>query len=196
MDRSVTSNLTGSIARRWDGSPAAPGELPVEVEVRWSALGATVLVAAPYFGDVAPVGPAGQTWQLWEHEVVEVFLLGPDERYTEIELGPHGHWLVLELHGVRRVTSRVGGLTAHCQLAGDRWSGSIDVPWSALPDPIEAWNAYAIHGAAGGRHHRALFAVPGAQADFHRLGCFQRLAGPVLASQVRSGQACPIDSGD
>jgi len=35
--------------------------------------------------------------------VVEAFFLGTDDRYLEVEVGPHGHYLVLQLHGSRNL---------------------------------------------------------------------------------------------
>ncbi len=165
--------LAGVVAASWDGRPA-PRHEHVRVRVGWSEAGARVEIDAPYHGDPAPLASAdaGPTWGLWDHEVAEVFLLGPDQRYTEIELGPHGHWLVLELAGVRQVTQRVSGLAAQCAIHGDRWTGLLEVPWHHLPTRLERWNAYAIHGVGSARRYLALSPVPGEAPDFHRLECF------------------------
>jgi hypothetical protein len=39
----------------------------------------------------------GNSWDLCNHDVVELFLLGKDERYLQPEIGPYGHYLVLQL---------------------------------------------------------------------------------------------------
>ena len=60
-----------------------------------------VRVSAPYYGDPEPPNtPIGPAETLWEHEVVELFIYGPDDQYTEIELSPSGHHLVLQLNGI------------------------------------------------------------------------------------------------
>lgn len=173
--------LVGTIARRWDGTPAPPTD-HAQVHVEATSSGLAIHVEAPRYGDPPPDGPPGATWALWEHEVVEVFLLGEGERYTEIEIGPAGHWLVLELQGVRAIVRQVEGLKAACRDEGPRWKGSIVIPWSHLPDPVVAWNAYAIHGLGEDREHSALFPVPGDGPDFHRLDCFARLDVPLSSS--------------
>ena len=41
---------------------------------------------------------------LWDYEVVEAFFLcSKTEQYLEIELGPHGHHLVLLLNGRKNI---------------------------------------------------------------------------------------------
>jgi len=90
------------ICRRWNGTPIGPAD---HIDVAWTDQGAIIelRVTAPFYGDPpAPSAPIGPTDRLWEHEVVEVFIAGPDGRYTEIELAPSGHHLVLQLDGVRQ----------------------------------------------------------------------------------------------
>ena len=68
-----------AIDRTWDGQHIGDDEA---VELRLSQRGDTlrVEVDAPFHGDPPPPGPPGPTWALWEHEVVELFLLGADGR--------------------------------------------------------------------------------------------------------------------
>ena len=154
----------------WDGSP---GRVDERVSLRIE-LGTHLVidVDAPWHGDPPPDGPAGRFWALWEHEVVELFLVGPDERYTEIELGPHGHHLGLQLDGVRNAVNTdvpIGWVVEH---QGERWKGRASVSREWLPDPIAAFNAYAIHGVGDRRRYLAHAPVPGDQPDFHRLEHF------------------------
>ncbi len=58
-----------------------------------------VKITAPYFGNPAPSGPKGAFMKLWEFEVVEAFFLGDEDRYLELEFGPHGHHQILILKG-------------------------------------------------------------------------------------------------
>ncbi|MFT4980019.1 MAG: hypothetical protein ACI8S6_005931, partial [Myxococcota bacterium] len=107
------------VAHTWDGEP-----LPQPAATLHLSAELTLTVSAPLHNDPPPRAPVGPCWGLWEHEVVELFLLGDDERYLEVELGPHGHHLVLQLHGVRAVTARERPLDYTARIDGARWSGT------------------------------------------------------------------------
>ena len=127
---------------------------------------------APYFGDPPPPMAAGPAPGLWEYEVIELFIAGPADEYLEVELGPHGHYLVLSLRGVRKAWRSALPLTYAAQIAEGRYRGRAQVPMSYLPPgPVRA-NAYTIHGQGGARRYAAHAPVAGAQPDFHRLECF------------------------
>jgi hypothetical protein len=145
-------------------------EVRARVEGAWLA----VEVEAPFHGDPPPTAPPGATDRLWEHEVVELFLVGADERYLEVELGPHGHHLVLRLRGRRRVEEQGLAIEFAARRSGMRWSGRALVPAAWLPPGLARCNAYAIHGLGAERRHLAAFPVPGPEPDFHRLECFGR----------------------
>jgi hypothetical protein len=93
------------IARHWDGEPAAPSEC-AELALSRTEDTLIVRVDAPFHDDPAPPGSPGPTDLLWDYEVVELFLLAQPDHYLEIELGPHGHHLVLELRGRRQPVRR------------------------------------------------------------------------------------------
>jgi hypothetical protein len=159
-------------AATWDGEAAAAGEL-AEVTLVAMPSGVRIEVDAPFHGDPPPPCAPGSCDGLWEREVVEVFVAGPGERYLEVELGPHGHYLVLQLEGIRR---RVGppivlARAVETALGGGRWRGAAVVPRELLPPTPHRANAYAIHGAAP-RRYLACVPVPGAAPDFHRLDRF------------------------
>ena len=135
--------------------------------------GLTMRIDAPYHGDPAPAGPAGPTPALWNHEVVELFVLGPDDRYTEVELGPSGHHLVLTLDGYRNTTADRLPLVFESRIMGDRWQGEAHLAAEHLPPRPWRLNAYAIHGTQTDRRHLAAWPVPGPAPDFHRLAFFQ-----------------------
>jgi hypothetical protein len=165
------------IASSWDGKPLTAAET-AEVTCFIENDELTVLVEAPYFGDPPPPGKPGSTDQLWEHEVVELFLLGSQERYLEIELGPHGHYLVLQLHGQRNVTTKGLPIRYETEILGKRWRGAAMVPIAYLPPQLYRANGYAIHGDSERRRYSAAFLVPGPAPDFHRLENFGRIGWP------------------
>lgn len=160
----------------WDGAALGAWEC-ASLELELGADPFEVRVDAPYHGDPPPPEPAGSRHGLWEFEVVELFLLGAGERYLELELGPHGHYLVLELDGVRRPQRQGIPIEYRCAIEGARWVGRALLPAELLPPGLRAWNAYAIHGQGAARRYLAAHPVPGAAPDFHRLACFGPLQG-------------------
>jgi hypothetical protein len=159
------------IRRDWRGEPV-PDTEHCALHASMNEARLVVQVRAPFHGDPPPAGPAGRFARLWEHEVVELFLLGEGERYTEVELGPHGHYLALALDGARRVVDDRIEVELETRIEGRLWSARAELPRAHLPHPITRANAYAIHGAGRGRRHLAAHPVPGETPDFHRLACF------------------------
>jgi hypothetical protein len=175
------------VDRTWNGEPARPGEAAV-VRLTVAADGLRVAVEAPFHGDPPPPGPAGPCPGLWEHEVVEVFLVsasaGPEPEYTEVELSPHGHHLVLRLLGVRRPVATGLPLAFTVRRAEGRWHGEAELPSAYLPPGPLRGNAYAIHGEGPARRYLAHAPTGGDRPDFHRLEAFVSLALP----GVRAGK--------
>lgn len=165
-------------AATWDGEAAAGGEIAT-ITLAGERAGLRVEFEAPFHGDPPPNAAPGSCDGLWEHEVVELFVAGPGERYLELELGPHGHFLVLQLDGVRRRAGPPVDLDHGVEAAieGGRWRGVAVVPWDLLPAGPHRVNAYAIHGAAP-RRYLAHASVPGPVPDFHRLERFVPVALP------------------
>lgn len=159
------------VGRAWDGA-LLPPEARTTVRLSWEGDALRLDLDAPYAGDPPPPGPPGPTDRLWEHEVVELFVLGEGERYTEIEVGPHGHHLVLQLDGVRRPVASGLPLELVCRIDGARWTATARLARALLPPGPRRCNAYRIAGPAGARRHEAMVAVPGEAADFHRLDRF------------------------
>jgi len=151
----------------WDGQPAEPGEV---AEVRLD--GRRLSIRAPFHGDPAPDGPPGSLWKLWEHEVVELFLLGQGDHYLELELGPHGHYLVLRLEGRRNVVEHSLPWQVRFDRAAGQWSAEAEIPHAWLPrGPLRA-NAFAIHG----ERYLVATPLPGRAPDFHRIELFRPLS--------------------
>lgn len=159
------------IGDTWDGAPIGPEEA-VDLEIHPEPDALVLKIDAPCHGDPPPTAPPGPTWALWEHEVVELFVLGPDDTYTEIELGPHGHHLVLQLQGRRQIVARELPIQWTTALQGSRWRGEARLPRSLLPPGPHRWNATAIHGQGETRRYLAAFPMPGPAPDFHRLDAF------------------------
>lgn len=167
------------IDKAWDGAPAATVEA-VSLRLSREADALIARIDAPFWGDPAPEAPVGPTWQLWEHEVVELFLLGDGARYLELELGPHGHHLALRLHGVRNIVARDLPVQVSARIAGDRWEGLVQVPCSLLPEGTLRLNATAIHGAGEARRYLSWRPLPGPRPDFHQLAAFAPLDPALL----------------
>jgi hypothetical protein len=175
------------IAETWDGKTIAEDEVAV-VALAVDGDELVVRVDAPFHGDPPPDREAGPCWGLWEHEAVELFVLGPDAcgrppSYAEIELGPHGHHLVLQLVGVRNIVARELPIRFDAAIAGGRWVGVARIPLALLPvgapppgRPLHeaGWtmNATAVHGV-GERRYLTWAPLGGPKPDFHQLACFR-----------------------
>jgi len=171
----MSGALSLPIERLWDGTPGRDDER-VHVIVRRMANGDLSLsIDAPLHGDPPPEAPPGPTWELWNHEVVELFLLGDGQAYTEIEVGPHGHHLVLTLQGHRHIVDRLLPLDVSVERVGDRWTAEARIARSLVPAGRLRGNAYAIHGAGEARRYLAWSPVPGDGPDFHRIELFPPL---------------------
>jgi hypothetical protein len=165
-----------AIAHTWRGEAIPPVEqATLELEDDGDLV---VRVNAPWHGDPPPEGPPGPTPGLWDFEVVELFVLGPLERYLELEFGPRGHHLVLRLGG-RRQPVEVGlELEYSVERTGDRWTGVARVPRSYLPEGPHRINAYAIHGVGEARRYLCWKPTLGDAPDFHRLEVFEEVELP------------------
>ncbi len=172
------STATLTIEHDWNGVPLETPAATVKLTAEPRAL--RIEVDARYHGDLPPDTPPGTTDGLWQFEVVEVFLAGApgadgSVAYTEIELGPHGHYLVLRLDGVRQVIASGLTIAFDARIESGRWHGVAIVPWSLLPPGSLHGNAYAIHGTGAARRYRAAFPVPGTVPDFHQPSRFRPL---------------------
>jgi hypothetical protein len=117
---------------------------------------------------------------LWNHEVVELFVLGVGEPapYLEVEVGPHGHHIVLELRGARQVARSHLPLDLRVDRSAGRWTAVARIPRSYLPPGANRANAYAIHGVGAERRYLAWSPVPGPVPDFHRIEHFPEVRVP------------------
>ena len=116
---------------------------------------------------------------LWEYEVAEVFFLADNKcdgtpDYLELEFGPHGQHLGLYLHGVRNAIKHSFPIEYEAQINKENgsWTGKAKISKEYFPPGVNKMNAYAINGPSDGRIYKALYPVPGPQADYHRLEFF------------------------
>jgi hypothetical protein len=161
------------IENAWDGTPLPP-EHWITLHILESGSGIELRVQAPLYGDPPPpASPPGPTDKLWEHEVVELFILGPNGHYTEIELSPSGHHLVLKLDGVRKPVETCLPMAFEARCEGARWSGRANLDAAYLPPKPWRINATAIHGSGDERRYLSWVALPGDEPDFHQLAYFR-----------------------
>lgn len=165
------------IARTWDGADVGDDER-VALGVATEAERVALRVEAPFHRDPAPSRAPGACPGLWDFEVVELFLVGRDDRALEIEIGPHGHHLVLQLAGPRRVIREGLPLELSVERSGDRWTAQATFPTGWLPEGLERANAFAIHGQGRERRYLACHPLGGGAPDFHRFAEFPPLPPP------------------
>lgn len=164
------------IDKTWDGQEVKPDAwIEVILGVRKDNL--VVSIDAPYHDDAPPPYAPGSTPRLWAYEVVELFILGDNAEYIEMEFGPHGHYLVLSLKGTRNIRRSGITLSYGADIKGNRWTGLAQLPLSYLPIGKKKINAYGISGQDNDRRYLAWQPTYGARPDFHKLEMFKPLPG-------------------
>jgi hypothetical protein len=140
--------------------------------------------------DPPPPGPAGPLWALWNYEVVECFIVGGQGAYLELEFGPYGHHLALQLSAPRvieRAFLPIKYLIEPHSETDDRsmWSASATLDRALLPPPIRAplsdgtqpqghrsdeyrVNAFACWGPEQERSYAVASPLGEGPPDFHR----------------------------
>ena len=164
--------VTFSIQNLWNGEKATPKE-HYTLSLKPNANGLELDISAPFYNDPKPAGPKGSFWQLWEHEVVELFIVGSNGHYLELECGPHGHYLFLQLNGVRSVVSHSMDTKYEAHLHGEQWLGKLQIPMDWLPPGPHRVNAFAIHGLGAERRFLSHTPLPGVTPDFHQPSQFR-----------------------
>ena len=160
----------------WNGEECSKADR-VRLSVEEDGCFVRLQVTAPFYKDPRPKAPVGSTPQLWEYEVVEWFVVGQGQPvpYLEVELGPYGHYLVLELKGIRTVVNTYETLRYATVIHGDWWEGTAFIPKKWLPNAPVTHNAFAIHGQGDRREFMTLYPTLGEKPDFHRLQTFRPL---------------------
>lgn len=166
-----------SIDREWHGAVLTDPR-PATVDLTWTDRQLRLEIEAPYAYDPPPPGPPASLDGLWEHEVVELFLveersLDRTPRYLEIELSPHGHHLVLSFDGVRRRAGRHDPLSFEAEILSKRWRGVMTLDRRLAPPAPWRVNAFRIHGSGAARRHHAATPVRGDTPDFHNVHAYE-----------------------
>ncbi|XP_054922797.1 uncharacterized protein [Dermacentor andersoni] len=119
---------------------------------------------AAFFDDTCqPPGPAGSSSvYLREYEVFQVAFVGTDGYYTQVDVGPYGHYLVT-LGNIAGSTLKMD-LTLSYATNVDRyrstWRASVRIPVAYLPPGVATLNAWARHGRPSARRELALYPPP------------------------------------
>ena len=157
-------------ALTWDGRPVVH---PAYVELVINEGHLEIYVEAAHHGDPPPPSRPGPTGKLWEHEAIELFVCSGEDppQYTEIELGPYGHYLVLRLVGIRTIVEHALPIQYGAVITAPRWSGFARVPLALLPPRTSAgWRVNATHvwGPPERRAYETAARLTAAEPDFHR----------------------------
>jgi len=166
-------SLYFEIDKMWNGDPCGGESLHTEVWVMKKQGGLEVRVHSPQLPNQSlPNAPHDTRVEgLWKYDVVELYFVGEDGTYTEVELGAGGNYLVLSFNGVRQQSNDWEGREFNHRNATatpGTWQSVIQLPWDVLPAKIVRMNAFV---SAGG-HQLAWSAVPGTEPNFHQPSVF------------------------
>ena len=166
------------IGHNWDGV-ALNEQNMARVEVDWLANGdLSIGIDAPFSNDPKPNCPKTACWQLWNFEVVELFLVGKGDPipYTEIEISPWGNHLVLQLLGKRNVIAQELPLQiVSLERAKNRWTAQAVISKDLLPKGELKVNAYRVSGVNPNRHYHVMTPMVGPVPDFHQIEQFKTI---------------------
>lgn len=165
------------VGHTWDGVALVDEEKSI-VETSWLENGdLKILVDAPFANDPPPDCENTACWELWNFEVVELFLVGSGDPapYTEIEISPWGNHLVLQLLGPRNTIAKELPLQLTVARAKTRWTAEAVLSATLLPQGDLLVNAYRVFGVEPNRHYQVMTPLGGDKPDFHRVGQFSRM---------------------
>jgi hypothetical protein len=163
------------IASTWNGIDLHESQI-AEAELLSHSGAMTIRIDAPFANDPAPPIPSGRCDGLWNFEVVEFFFVARDHHYLEIEVGPFGHYLVIEHSAIRQrqadqIRLHVSNTSRHAQ----RWRTEVSLSHPLFMQPLVALNAFRISGPEHARSYFAAFPCGGDAPDFHRIDDYPRL---------------------
>jgi alpha-galactosidase len=172
-------------AHDWRGANSDP-QRETGVRVLWSAQHLFFRFVARYrnicvFPDAEPTGRRDE---LWERDVVEVFLQPPEftgKHYKEFEVSPNGFWIDLDImpQGRRFLESGLHRRTRISE-AAHTWEAELAIPIKRLTanfDPKQAWrvNFFRVEGATEPRFYSAWRPTGTAVPNFHVPEAFGQL---------------------
>jgi hypothetical protein len=161
--------------------------------LRWTTQGLCFDIQACYFQSDPPTAPIGPLWKLWEWEVVELFIVGQEQHYLELEFSPHGHYLVLKLHTIRNIIQSLISLEYqsslfpssqfyyssinHHFMKKSQWYGQAIIPFNLLPPPyINTTEEYDYHinmfmcyQHNNKKQYAFAYPLEGKQPNFHQI---------------------------
>ncbi len=161
--------LSLRITQLWDATTCPDDRLWAQVDLSQSPEGLLVRASAPLLHEQSvPEAPMGsRVDKLWEHDVVELFLVGPGHEYLELELGAGGHFLVLGFSSMRKQSNtyeKFHPIVRFERTAEKMWMSELILPWKMIPENLRALNAFAIQAGQFMAHTP----VPGDKPDFHQ----------------------------
>ncbi|MEE2788234.1 MAG: hypothetical protein VX589_12900 [Myxococcota bacterium] len=163
------------IAQTWSGERLSEDQW-VNVQVALGDReGLIVEVDAPLWRGQPPDQAAGRCWGLWQYDVVELFLVGQNGHYLEVEMGPHGHYLGLMLSAPRIIDDDQVPIQYAVTHHSSRWTGRARIAPRHLPEEPVRMNAFAIHGRGAQRCFMVAHALPGPQPNFHQPSVFPQI---------------------
>lgn len=183
------------INKDWRGQESLVAPYNVDFLISQTTGDVMITIDAPFHNDPKPPYSPGKVDNLYDYEVVEVFISGypssyhEDCPYLEIEVGPHGHYFLgfflqeADFDNVDTSIDFENMPRMKIDYEKKRWKCEISVPSFLLPEPMcgedlsVCWrvNTYAIFGVDENRKYLAYSPVPGKTPNFHRLDCFQEI---------------------
>ena len=169
----------------WQGKHADP-QRETEVRLLWAREALYFRFLAHYrsitvFPDAEP---SGRRDQLWERDVVEVFLQPAGSngtRYKEFEVSPNGFWIDLEIGPGEKRDLR-SGLKRRVKVdeQSKTWMAEMALPVKSLSaqfDPAKAWrvNFFRVEGATEPRFYSAWRPTGTPVPNFHVVEAFDKL---------------------
>jgi alpha-galactosidase len=169
----------------WQGKNSDPGR-ETRVRLLWSSeiLFLQFRSRFRFITVFSEAEPSGRRDQLWDRDVVEVFLQ-PDPsypgHYLEFEVSPNGYWIDLDIqHGER--SDPKTGMKCRTQLDEKEkvWTAELAIPFRGLTpqfDPAAIWrvNFFRVEGPAEPRFYSAWRPTNTPQPNFHVPTAFGKL---------------------
>ena len=202
-----------AITNDWRGNIIENSSIRISLSIKNEINSLIVHIKAPYYGfneaeSTNKYLPKGRLERLWEYEVVELFISHSDTSnlsstpYTELIVGPHGHYLLLKHTGQGDWSECIDTYTLNevsitLDEVSNTWSADVTITLNLLPSPLSvsakgdesrsegipcykwAFNVFAIHGNEPNRTYMSYQALPGDYPNFHQLKYLVPLILPI-----------------